>query len=258
MATTFERIRPDDYLERLAASGLGRASKSLVLAELGLSSGSVVVDLGCGPGADLERFAEAVGPSGSVLGLDVDEQAVALAVARVAHLPNVTVRTADIRDVALPDASVTHVHTDRVLQHVPEPDLVIAQAARILRPGGVAVFAEPDWDTLVVDHADGDLAATYRRFVVERVVRNARIGRQLPRRAEAAGLSVERAVPHTAVFRDAVAADQVLGLARVTEKAVAAGYLDRGTADGWLDDLAHTTFFASVTLFVTVARRPAP
>lgn len=52
-APMFEETRPRDYLQWLAASGLGRAYKSLVASELGISLGDVVLDLGCGPGADL-------------------------------------------------------------------------------------------------------------------------------------------------------------------------------------------------------------
>ncbi len=59
MANTLEGERPADYLTRLAASDLGRSYKSLVLNELGVQPGAVVVDLGCGPGADLAALADA-------------------------------------------------------------------------------------------------------------------------------------------------------------------------------------------------------
>ena len=57
----------------------------------------------------------------------------------------------------------------------------------------------------------------------------------------------------TAVFRDARAADQVLGLQRVTGRAVAAGYLTQESAGQWLDHLATQPFFASTTLFIITA-----
>jgi len=47
--------------------------------------------------------------------------------------------------------------------------------------------------------------------------------------------------------------DQVLGLQRVTGRAVAAGYLTPDSASQWLDYLATQTFFASTTLFVIMA-----
>src|ERR1700729_3594943 len=55
-------------------------------------------------------------------------------------------------------------------------------------------------------------ARAYTRFITDRVIRNAVLGRQLPRLAAAAGFRVQRVIPVTAVYRDAREADQVLGL----------------------------------------------
>jgi len=251
--TTFEQSRPDGYLTRLAESDLGQSYKSLATDQLGIHGGDVVVDLGCGPGADLSAFARAAGSTGTVIGLDSDPATVEQARTQTATFPSVEVRVADIHALDLPDGSIDRIHTDRVLQHVADPAAVLREARRVLRPTGRAVFAEPDWDTLVIDYPDLHTARAYRRFVTDRVVRNACIGHQVPRLTDAAGFAVARVVPITTAFRDAGAADQVLGLRRVTERAVAAGYLETDTAKAWLDYLATRPFFASVTLFVVVA-----
>ncbi len=88
-------------------------------------------------------------------------------------------------------------------------------------------------------------------------MRNALVGRQLPRLAGRAGFDVTSVVPAASVFRDAHAADQVLGLRRNTDRAVAAGYLTRSQADSWLTRLATGPFLASVTLFVVTGDVPA-
>lgn len=252
-APAFEEARPSDYLMRLAASDLGRSYKSLAVSELAIRPGDVVVDLGCGPGADLLAFAEAAGASGQVIGVDSDPVAVSQARERTAKLPQVEVREADIQALDIPAASVDRVHTDRVLQHVPEPGTALAEARRILRDGGTALFAEPDWDTLVIDYPDLAAARAYTRYVAERVVRNATAGRQLPRLAAGAGLRVDKIIPITAVFRDVQAADHVLGIQRVTRRAVDAGYLAQEAADQWLAHLAAQPFFASATLYIVTA-----
>lgn len=67
--------------------------------------------------------------------------------------------------------------------------------------------------------------------------------------------------PITAVWRDVRAADQVLvraadqvlGLYRVTDRAVTVGYLTKDAASQWLDHLATQPFFASTTLFIVTA-----
>jgi ubiquinone/menaquinone biosynthesis C-methylase UbiE len=252
-AVTFESSRPANYLSRLAASQVGREYKSIALRELNIGPGQSVVDLGCGPGADLIDFATATGADGAVIGFDIDPDAVAAAVACLKEHPWADARVADIHSLDLPDASVDRAHADRVLQHVTDPAAVIAETRRVLRRGGLAVFAEPDYDTLVIDYPDADVMRAYRAFIIDQAVRNATVGRQLARLVEQAGFASVAVLPVTSVLRDAVEADQVLGFQRVTQRAVAAGYLTGETAAEWLTNLAHRPFFASASIFIVVA-----
>ena len=224
---TVRRDRPAEYLSRLAVSSVGRAYKSAALSEMAVEPGHTLVDLGCGPGTDLVSFAGATGPTGSVIGIDSDPVAVTAAADVVKDRPWVQVRLGDIVDMGLDDESVDRVHTDRVLQHVADPAAAVAEVHRVLRPGGRAVFAEPDYDTLVIDYPDARVMRAYRAFITENVVRNASIGRQLGRLAQRAGFVSNVAVPVTSVFRDVTEADQVFGFERVTRRAVASGAFTR-------------------------------
>ena len=161
----FEETHPADYLVRAAASDLGKAYKGIAAGEMAIRPGDVVLDLGCGPGADLPAFADAAGGSGRVTGIDHDPDAVRQAAERTAGLPRVEVREGDIRSLDIPAASADKVHTNRVLQHVPDPRAALAEARRVLRDGGTAVFAEPDWDTLVIDYPDLATARAYTRYI---------------------------------------------------------------------------------------------
>ncbi|MGF6886691.1 ubiquinone/menaquinone biosynthesis C-methylase UbiE [Nocardia sp. GAS34] len=252
-----ETTRPDDYLRRLADSDIGRRYKAIAVEQLGVRGGDTVVDLGCGPGADLVALAEAVGPDGRVIGVDVDAAAVEQARAEHALDSRIEVHHGDIHDLPLADGSADRARTDRVLQHVNRPDVVLDEIRRLLRPGGTVVFAEPDWETLVVDSRDRELSRAYTRFVADVAVRNGAIGRQLPALALRAGLEVGDVLPITTVFRDLEPADRVLGFARVCHRAVEAEYLTREQADRWLEGLAAEPFFASVTLFIVSATRTA-
>ncbi|WP_368662670.1 methyltransferase domain-containing protein [Kitasatospora sp. NA04385] len=251
----FEAVVPDKiaYQDRLASTDLARSYKQAVLDALAVEPGQIVLDLGCGPGTDLGALAHLTGPTGKVLGIDSDQRMARQALLRVADLPHTDVLAADVHALPLPSRSADRACTDRLLQHVADVSGALAEVGRVLRSGGRLVMAEPDWDSLAIDHPDLDIARSYTRHVTDRIVRNAVIGRQLPRLAEQAGFAVTSVVPVTSVFREVRAADQVLGLQRNTERAVSSGYLTRQQANRWLEHFTHGPFFASVTLYVVTA-----
>ncbi|GAA4986916.1 methyltransferase domain-containing protein [Kitasatospora paranensis] len=251
----FETDTPDPiaYLDRLAATELGRSYKKRMLDELDVRPGQTVLDLGCGPGTDLGALAEAAGTTGTVIGVDHDRAAVDAAAARTAGQHTIDVRLGDVHDLPLPDGAADRARTDRVLQHVADPARALREIRRALRPGGRLVMGEPDWGTLTVDHPESSLSHAFTRYVTEKAVHNSRIGSRLPRLAVEAGFAVPAVIPITPVFRDAQAADKVIGLERVTRRAVAAGYFTPEAAQRWLDHLANGTFFAAVTFYIVMA-----
>ncbi|SFY45049.1 methyltransferase domain-containing protein [Streptomyces atratus] len=251
----FESAVPDEisYLDRLAATDTARSYKSVMLHALDARPGQTVLDLGCGPGTDLNTLAKAVSPSGRVIGIDSSQKMVEQAQRRTEGLSAVEVQLGDIHTLPLEDGGIDRARTERVLQHAADPARVLAEARRVLRPGGRLVMGEPDWDSLTIDYPDIEVSRAYTRHVTDKVVRNGVIGRQLARLAPDAGFAVLAVVPVTSVFRDVQAADQVLGLQRNTERAVSAGYLSALASQRWLDHLATGPFFAAVTLHVVVA-----
>ncbi|HWO62506.1 MAG TPA: methyltransferase domain-containing protein, partial [Umezawaea sp.] len=175
------------YLDDVAASSAGHAYKRALLDTLAPTRAHTVLDIGCGPGTDLPALAAL---AGTTIGVDHDPTMTTEARRRTAHLPNVQVLTADAHALPLPDHSVDRARTDRVLQHVASPSAVLTELRRVLRPGGHATLAEPDWETLAVDPGAPDTGRALSRYLRTDVVRNAVIGRQLPRLAVEAGLEV--------------------------------------------------------------------
>jgi ubiquinone/menaquinone biosynthesis C-methylase UbiE len=242
---------PVAYLDAAARTDAGRDYKRRLADALDLWPGHDVLDIGCGPGTDLPALSDV---AATVVGVDADPAMVTVARQRLADRGNVSVRLGDALDLPVADASVDRARTDRVLQHVADPARAVAEAARVLRPGGLLGMAEPDWDTLAVDHPDVGLSRRFSRFVAGRV-RNATVGRQLPRLAATAGLTVRRVEAVAVVLRDALLADQILGLRRNVARAVEAGALDADAADAWLHRLGAGEFLAGLTLYVVTAGR---
>jgi arsenite methyltransferase len=108
------------------------------LAVVALHEGDVVLDLGSGGGIDVLLSAKRVGPSGTVYGLDMTDEMLALAQenAREAGATNVHFLKGVIEDIPLPAGSVDVVISNCVVNLSPEKDKVLAEVARVLRPGG--------------------------------------------------------------------------------------------------------------------------
>ncbi|MDP4006088.1 bifunctional 2-polyprenyl-6-hydroxyphenol methylase/3-demethylubiquinol 3-O-methyltransferase UbiG [Methylobacterium sp. NEAU K] len=99
--------------------------------------GKRILDIGCGPGTLAKRLAE---DGAAVTGVDPGEAA--LAKARAA-MPGARFEIASGEALPFPDASFDGAVLLNALHHVPDPAAALAEAARILVPGGVLVVVEP-------------------------------------------------------------------------------------------------------------------
>lgn len=108
------------------------------LAVADLHEGETVLDLGSGGGGDVLLSARRVGPTGTVYGLDMTDEMLALARANAAQAGagNVEFRNGQIEQIPLPDASVDVVISNCVINLSPDKSAVFAEMFRVLRPGG--------------------------------------------------------------------------------------------------------------------------
>ena len=108
------------------------------LAMVELHAGETVLDLGSGGGIDVLLSARRVGPKGTVYGLDMTDEMLALAEAnaRKAKATNVHFLKGLIEDIPLAAESVDVVISNCVVNLSPEKDRVLAEVSRVLRPGG--------------------------------------------------------------------------------------------------------------------------
>jgi SAM-dependent methyltransferase len=117
----------------LASLGCGNPT---ALAEL--REGETVLDLGSGGGIDVLLSAQRVGPTGKAYGLDMTDEMLALARAnqRRAGTTNVEFLKGEIEAIPLPDNSVDVIISNCVINLSSEKPRVLAEAFRVLKPGG--------------------------------------------------------------------------------------------------------------------------
>ncbi|TXS48819.1 methyltransferase domain-containing protein [Streptomyces sp. t39] len=216
---------------------------------LAAARGARVVDAGCGGGL---AVAELIARGVAAEGADLDTDMVATARARV---PAGTFHVADVRRLPYEDGEVDGYRADKLLHSLPEPAAALAEARRVLAPGGRAVLVGQDWDTAVVDCDDGCLA---RAVVAARAdllpsPRAARAHRAL---LLDAGFTDVVAEVHTAVLTAPALVPLATGLAGA---ALAAGAIGEADAERWTAEqhrrAAADRFFMAVPFFLTAGTR---
>jgi len=139
-------IRAEAFDEDIGQNGwLTADEQDVFVSFLGLASASKLLDVACGSGGPTLRIARRIGCS--VHGVDAHEQAILEARSRVEREQLVGRARFDrvdaSRPLPFPDASFDGVHCIDAINHLPDRRRVLADWARVLRPGGNLVFTDP-------------------------------------------------------------------------------------------------------------------
>jgi ubiquinone/menaquinone biosynthesis C-methylase UbiE len=181
-----EGTRRLDLLARVAGP-----TTEAFLDAAGIGPGMSCLDVGCGAGHVTRVLAARVGPTGRVVGLELDEVKLerARAEARSAGLSNLEFRKADVTRWSEPDAYDV-VYGRFIVSHLADRSGFVARVCRMLRPSGTLLLEDIDFTGCFCHPSN----SAYDRYcdlyvrVIDRRGGDANVGPTLPELCAAAGL----------------------------------------------------------------------
>jgi len=134
-ADAMDARQSDPTMEAIVAAYLG---------QLPFGRETLTIEVGAGAGAVSRRVAAAAAP-GRVIGFEPSAGFVAEARARAKDVSNLTFEQTDGATLPLKDGAADFVIMHTVLTHVPDPEALLAEAMRVLKPGGRLVVCDADF-----------------------------------------------------------------------------------------------------------------
>jgi SAM-dependent methyltransferase len=182
-------------LETRGADPQQQALRRAFLADIPFPSGARVLEVGCGTGV-LTRLLGTWPDVATVVGVDIAPTLLERARELAAHLPNVTFQQADAQELPFADDCFDVVIFDSTLSHVPRPDRALAEALRVLRPGGRLAAFDGDYATTTVALGDHDPLQACVDAMMAGSVTDRFLVRRLPSLVRAAGGELVRVRSH--------------------------------------------------------------
>jgi SAM-dependent methyltransferase len=179
--TTLERLAA--ALELRAADLLQRGILQAFVAEMALPERANVLEIGCGTGA-ITRFLASLPHVAQALGVDPCPVFISKARELAGQLRNLTFRVGDGRALDNEDRSFDTVLFHTALCHLPDPEKALAEALRVLRPGGSLAIFDGDYASMSVAMGTFDPLQCCADAVVDGLVHDRWLMRLTRRAAE--------------------------------------------------------------------------
>lgn len=228
------------------------------LGDLDLPSNGFAVELGSGTGHVTRELITLAGANGA-LGIEPSPVMVDRASATFADEGRLEFRIGDAKDTGLSDNSVDLVLAHTLLCHVPGPEDVVAEAFRVLKPGGVFAVCDGDYDTATAQIADFDPLDQLIRFMINQNVTNLWIMRQIGAILTGTGFELGRRRGHGYVAEgDATYFLTVID--RGADRMCETGLIERDTAEALKREarsrVSRHGFFGFMSYVSQIARKP--
>jgi SAM-dependent methyltransferase len=241
--------------------GYARRSQAY-FARLPLPQARTILALGCGTGIEVRALRRLTRPEVAIIGVDHSPALIEAArrlTAEEGLSDNVTYQVGDAHHLPYGDGEFDIVTLHTLLSHVDDPLQVLREARRLVRPGGTVAIFDGDYASLTFAHPDHTLAKTIEEKLIELIVANPRIMRDLPRLLRAAGLDLVES--DGTLYADIGSSRFWVGAAESYGVLLArSGLFPQAVVDTWrafqVQAAADNTFFGASNYYTYLTRRP--
>jgi SAM-dependent methyltransferase len=221
-----------------------------------------ILALGCGTGIEVRALSRLTGPDTTIVGVDHSQALLDVArrlTAADGLRDNVTYQAGDAHHLSFRDGEFDIVTLHTLISHADDPLQMLREARRVVRPGGTVAIFDGDYASLTFAYPDHALAKTLEEKLMQLIVANPRVMRDLPRVLKQAGLDIVEtdgrvyANIGTSTFWGNAAESYGVLLAR-------AGVLPQKVIDDWrafqATSIEDGTFFAASNYYTYLTQRP--
>ena len=246
-------------VEEFNASAGAIARRARIQEALALTPGNHVLDIGSGPGHQVFDMSVAVGVTGRIDGVDPADSAVEIGRRRCSALSNTSFRAGEAANLPFDAATFDAVMSSQVFEYLDDIPGGLAEAFRVLRPGGRVLIHDTDWGALLWYSSDKPRMARIMKSFEEHLA-DPHLPHTLGPKLSDAGFVNVRAEPvvqlETSYDPSSVSA---IIIKFVVGYVVSQG-ISQGEAEAWANDLrelgATGHYFFSSNEYVFTAEKP--
>jgi ubiquinone/menaquinone biosynthesis C-methylase UbiE len=252
-------VRMAAFLEERSRTPDAQEVNQYLCERIAPKPGERLLEVGSGSGVLCRMLAPQLQPGGCMFGVDISPEMTGEA-RKYALLEGIdkgiAFQTSAAEVLPYPNASLDGAIAARLLLHVANPEAVICEMKRIVKPGGRVVVMDWDFDTVTVDHPDRELTRRLLHWRSDHHGGNNWSGRQLWRCMYTAGLHNLSVYPWVTIAH--LEADGLTqSLWRAAEVADNGGAISPAEQEAWIKELKNRiqagTFFASIVYFIVEA-----